>query len=79
MFDKGGRRLGEHFRDDVAVDVGESEIASLEAVGEPRVFEPQEMEDGGVEIMDVDFVLRRIEPECIRLAERRARFRAAAG
>ena len=38
-------------------DVGQAEVAALEAVGEPRVVDAEEAEDRGVEVVDVDDVL----------------------
>ena len=38
------------------MDVGEAELAALVAESEPFVVDAEEMEDGGVEIVDVDGV-----------------------
>ena len=38
-----GSRLREHFVDNIAVDVRQPEVPSLEAMGQARVVEPQEM------------------------------------
>jgi hypothetical protein len=51
-----GYGSGEEFGDDFAVDVGEAEVAALEAVGEAGVIEAEEMEEGGVEVVDADGV-----------------------
>src|SRR5687767_6735490 len=48
--------LGQHFLNNVAGDVGEAEVAALEAEGELEVVEAQEVEDGSVEVVDVDDV-----------------------
>ena len=60
--------LGEEGFDDVAVDVGEAVVAALEAVGESGVVEAEEVEDGGLEVVDVDFVLSDAEAELVGLA-----------
>ena len=57
--------LGEDFVDDVALDVGEAEVAAGVAVGEFFVIETEEMEDGGVEVVDVDAVLGGLESEVV--------------
>ena len=54
------------------MDVGQSEIAPLEAIGEFGVFEPEEMEDGGLEIVDVDGIDDRLVPELVGLAQHEA-------
>ena len=46
----------ENFPHDATVDVGQPEIAALEAVGEPFVVDPQAVQDGGIQIVDVDGV-----------------------
>ncbi len=43
--------------DDIAVDVGEAEAATLELVAELGVVDPQLMEDGGLQVVNVDGVL----------------------
>ena len=40
----------------MTVDVGEAEIAALKPVGELFVVEPEEVKDGGLEVMDVDWI-----------------------
>src|SRR5437868_6295871 len=51
--------------DHIAVDVGEPKVTALEAVGEAFVIEPQAMEDGGVEIVNVDGILRHVVTELV--------------
>ena len=48
-----------------ARDIGETIIAALEPEGQPFVVEPEQVKDGGLEIVDVDFVLRHAETEFI--------------
>ena len=47
--------------DNVAVDVGEAEVAAAVAVGEALVIEAEEVEHGGLQIVDVDAVLDGFE------------------
>ena len=49
-------RSGEQFLDDPSVDVGQAEVAAGVAVGELLVVEAQQMQDRGVEVVDVDLV-----------------------
>jgi len=70
--------LGEDALHELAVDVGESVVATLEAVGEPRVIEAKEVQEHGVHIMHVHHVFDRIEPEVVGLAVDVAGFDAAA-
>src|SRR5258708_35430310 len=42
---------------DLAGDVGEPEVSPLVAVREPLVVDPEQVQDRGVEIVDVDQVL----------------------
>ena len=71
--------LGEDFFDDLAVDIGEAEISTLEAVGHAGVIEAEEMERGGLEIVDVDGVGEDIDAEVIGFAVGDAWFDAPAG
>ena len=63
--DRGTRSLGEDVVDDVAVDVGEAVLAALEFVGEGGVVDAELVEDGGLEVVDVDAVLGDIVPEVV--------------
>ena len=56
---------GDDVVDDVAVDVGGAEVAAGVAEGEFFVIEAEEVEDGGVEVVDVDGVLHGGEAEVI--------------
>ena len=64
--------------DDVAVDVGEAEVATGVAVGELFVIEAEEVEHGGVEVVDVDLVFDGLEAEVISRAVNVAAFGSAA-
>ena len=73
------KRLRQQRFDDFAVDVGEAVVAALEAEGEFGVVEAEEVEDGGVEVVDVDFVFDGVKAELVGLAVSDATFDAAAG
>ena len=79
MWASGLGGLGENFFDDLAVDIGEAEIATLEAVGHAGVIEAEEMEGGGLEIVDMDGVGEDIDAEVIGFAVGDAWFDATAG
>jgi len=56
--------------DHLAVDVGQAEIASLEAVGELGVVETQQVHERSVQVVDVDLVLDHPEAQVVEdLAE----------
>ena len=61
------------------MNVGEPEIAALEAVGQFGVIETEQVEDGGLKVMDVDAVLDWVEPEFVGFAEGDAGADPAAG
>ena len=70
---------GEEVADDAAADVGEAEVAAGVAVGEAFVIEAEEVEDGGVEVVDVDGVHGGAEAEFVGGSVGGAAFGAAAG
>ena len=53
--------------------VGQAEVAALEAEGELRVVEAEQVQDRGVQVVNVDAVLDGVEAEVVGLAERRGR------
>ena len=61
------------------MDVGEAEVSALGAVGEFFVVEAEEVEDGGVEVVDVDFVFDGVEAEFVGFSVGEAAFDAASG
>src|SRR5688500_5637099 len=63
----------------LAMHVRQPEVAALEAEGEFGVVEAEEVEEGGVQVVDVDLVLGGVEAELVGLAEGEPRFDAAAG
>lgn len=76
-----GRRAGsgEQGADDGAVHVGESEVTSLEPEREAFVVESEEVEERGLEIVNVDRVADDIHAEVIGFAEGESGAGAAAG
>jgi hypothetical protein len=64
---------------DVAADVGEAVVAAGMAEGELGMVEPQGVEDGRVEIVDVTLVLRDLQAEIVGLPVRDAGLHPAAG
>src|SRR5687767_5058966 len=69
----------EQLRDDFARDIGETKIAALEAVGQARVVEAEEMQDGCVEVVDVDRIFYDVPADVVGLADDLPAFHAAAG
>src|SRR5262245_31442351 len=63
----------------MTVHVGQPEVAALEAVGEPFVVEAKKMEDGGLQVVDMIFVLDDAEAKLIGLADDDARLHTATG
>ena len=61
------------------MDVGQAEVAAGVAVGEGLVVEAEEVEDRGVEVVDVDLVLDGLEAELVGGAVDVAALDAAAG
>ena len=59
------RASGDDVLHDVAVDVGEAEVATGVAVGELLVIETKQVEDGGVQVVHVDLVLDGGESELV--------------
>ncbi len=58
-------RLTQNSLDDLAGDIGEAEIAALEAMGQPRVVETEKMKDCSVHVVDVHLVFCGVEAELI--------------
>src|SRR5882762_1754668 len=72
-------RSRDELLDDFTMDVGQSEIAALEAIAELRMIEAEQVEDGSMQIVDVDLILRGVEAKIIGLAQRESCFDATAG
>src|SRR3984957_15881417 len=62
----------QHFFDDVPFDVREPEIATHVFIRQLGVIEPQAIENGRLQIVDVDLILNYAEPELIRFPYDRA-------
>jgi len=60
------------------VDIGKPVITPLESVGQFGVVHPEQMQNGRVQIMDVDLALRGIKAEIVGLSIDDARLDAAA-
>src|SRR5687768_10192718 len=58
-------RSGHDFFNDFAVNVGEAEVAARVTVGETLVIEAEQMENGGVEIVDVNRIFDCFEAEFV--------------
>src|SRR5688500_18591202 len=63
----------------MSAHVGEAERTSLEVVDEALVVEPEEEEDGRLQVVDVRPSGDARIPDLVRLAEREAALHAAAG
>ncbi len=59
-------RLREHTWNHLPVDVGEAEVAALGTEGELLVVESEQMQEGGLQIVDMDFVVGDGEAEFVR-------------
>src|SRR4051794_22774484 len=71
---------GEQFLDDAGrLDAGQALVEALVPHREALVVEAEQLEDGGVEVADVDGVLDDVVAEVVRLAVDRAALDAAAG
>jgi len=71
--------LRDDFVDDVAVHVGQAEIAAGVMIRQFFVIESEEPENGRVQIMHVDRILDGLEPELVGGAVHIAAFHATAG
>ena len=63
----------------MAVNICQPVVASGIAVGEPFVIETEQMQDGCLQIMHVDFVFDRLEAKFIGRSVNKASFHASAG
>src|SRR5690349_256024 len=64
---------------DLSMDIGQAEVPARMPVRQLLVVEPQEPEDGGVQVVDVDLVFDRLEAELVGRAVHLAALHAAAG
>ncbi len=58
-------RSGKDVPDHVSVDVGESEVAALETVGQSFVVDAQQVQEGGLEVVDMNLVLDGVDAEVV--------------
>ena len=74
-----GGDLSEEFAQDVAADVGEAVVAAVVAVGQLLVVHAEQMENGRVKVVAVDFVFDGFLAKLIGRAVMHTAFHAAAG
>ena len=63
-------KLGNKTFDHIAEDVRETEVAAIVAVGQFFVIETELMQNGGVEVVDVDFVFHHVVAKLVGRAIR---------
>ena len=71
--------LEEELIDQFAVDVGEAVVAALEFEGELFVIDAEEVEEGGVEVVNADGILCNVVGVVVGFADGLTGFNAAAG
>src|SRR6266487_158205 len=69
----------QHFADDFAVDVSQPEITALKAEGEFGVFQAEQVQDRGMNVMHVTPVFDWAETQFVRLPKNTPGLHAAAG
>lgn len=69
---------GQNLFNDLAVNVGQAEITSLETVGQTLVVDSQAMQDRCVQVMNVHGLVRDIIAEIVRLSMNHTRLDATA-
>ena len=70
---------GEDIVDDFSVNVGQAKVSTRVSVGELQVIESEQVEHGGVEVVEVNFILDRIVPVFVCGAMADARLDATSG
>ena len=60
-------------------EIGQAHVKPLEPIGQPLVIEPEQMQQGGVEVVDVHRILDRGPTQLIGLADDLAALQLAAG
>ncbi len=63
------RALGQYFVDDLAMDIGQAEIAALMSECQPLVIDAQAVQNRGVKVVDVNRVLLHVVAEVVCFAE----------
>ncbi len=56
---------GDDFVDHAAGDVGQPEVPTVEAVGQPLVVDPQQMQDRGVQVVHADTIFDGLVSELV--------------
>src|SRR5207253_3423784 len=56
---------GEDIFHHAAVDVGQPVVAPAVAVGQPLMVQPEQVQDGGMQVMDMDLVMDRVPTELV--------------
>src|SRR5437868_866960 len=69
----------DQFRDDPPIDIGQPEVAPGVAIRQLLMVEAEKAQDGGVQVVDVDLVLHRLEAELVGAAIDLTALDAAAG
>src|SRR5690348_5911288 len=59
----------EQLRHHFTAHVGQAEVAALETIGQLQVIQAEQVQDGGMEIVDVDLVLDGVPADLVGLAE----------
>ena len=77
--DEGKRELSQNLLGHAAVHISEAVIAAGMAVGKTFVVDAEEMQQGGVQVVDVHTVVQCLEAELVALAVRYATLHASAG
>ena len=75
----GPQGSGDDVMNDVAFDIGQAEVAAGVAVGEAFVIEAEQVQDRGVQVVNVDLVLGRVVAVVVGAAVAQAALHAAAG
>ncbi len=71
------RPLSQELGDDLALHIGQPKIAPLVAIGQLFVQQSKAMQNGGVEVVNVNFILDDVEAELIRPSDNLASFDAS--
>src|SRR3954470_18625621 len=73
------RKLSHHCLDDLAMHIREPEVPALKAISELLMIETEEVQDGGVQVVNMDLPLHHSESELIGFAENHTGLHATAG
>ena len=70
---------GQELRNDLTINIGQAIVTPLRPVGQPGVIQPQQMQDGGLEVMNVNRILNHMKAQVVGGAQGLARLDPAAG